>query len=219
MARGISRRRLGLLWGAVTAAIAWLALGGLLVILIGGSRARGDGVLAALGIYLSYFTTISNLMVAIGLTCRLLAPRARGGRFFARPSITAATAVYIATVAIVYTVMLRNLWHPQGWLNVVDHLLHDVVPVLYLVHWALMTPKGHLRWTRAIVWLAFPLGYLVCVLVRGAGLGRYPYAFLDVGQLGPAGVLASVGVLTLLFLAVGLLVIAIDRRLARAATS
>jgi hypothetical protein len=214
---GRRHRRIDRLWAAVTAAAGSLALAMLLVVFVQGSVARGHGALAGVVVFFSYFTTLSNLLVAASLTFRLLAPRSRPGIFFARSSITAATAVYITTVAVVYSVALRHLWHPVGLMNVIDHLLHDVVPLLYVGHWIIMAPKGRLPWTSALAWLGFPLAYLLCVLARGAGGGVYPYPFLDVGKLGSARVFTNVVAMTMVFLFVGLVIVAVDRRLARPA--
>jgi hypothetical protein len=211
---GVRLRRIDGLWAATTAILGLLALAALLVVFVHGSHTRGHGAVAGVVFFLSYFTTLSNLLVAAGLTFRLMAPGSRVGGFFARSSVTAATAVYITTVAVVYTVMLRSLWHPTGWMNLIDHLLHDVIPILYVGHWIIMAPKGHLPWTSAVTWLGFPLAYLICVLVRGARGGSYPYPFLDVARLGSGRVFINVLAMTLVFLIVGLVIVALDRRLA-----
>jgi hypothetical protein len=207
-------RRIDGLWAATTASLGLLALTALLIVFVRASHARGHAAIAGVVLFLSYFTTLSNLLVAAGLTLRLIAPRSRAGGFFGRSSVTAATAVYITTVAVVYSVMLRSLWHPTGWMNVIDHLLHDVIPVLYLGHWIFMAPKGHLPWRSAVTWLGFPLAYLICVLVRGAQGGSYPYPFLDVARVGSGRVFMNVLAMTLVFLIVGLVIVAVDRRLA-----
>jgi hypothetical protein len=49
------------------------------------------------------------------------------------------------------------------------------------------------------------------VLARGAVSGLYPYPFVDVNVLGYGGVLVRAAVLFLVFLGMGLLVVAVGR--------
>jgi hypothetical protein len=111
--------------------------------------------------------------------------------------------------------LLRQLWNPQGAQWVADVLLHDVIPVGYVVYWLLFAPRAGLRWKDAVAWLAYPAVYLVYVLARGAVSGLYPYPFVDVNVLGYGGVLAHAVVFLLVFLGMGLLVLAVGRRTRR----
>jgi hypothetical protein len=196
------------------AALAWFGLAVQYAIVLAGSGARG--VLAStVNGYLAFFTITTNLLIAVGLTCWVLAPRSRAGAFFARPGTTAATALYVTVVALVYSLMLRRLWDPTGWQKVADVLLHDLVPPAYLACWALLMPRGPLRFTAAFPWLAYPAAYFAFTLVRGAWGGRYPYPFLNVARLGYGLVFANAGVLLLVFLLLGLGFVALDRALYR----
>ena len=123
----------------------------------------------------------------------------------------AATAVYIAIVGMVYQLLLRQLWNPQGAQWVADVLLHSVVPVGYVVYWLLFAPRAGLSWKDSVTWLIYPGVYLVYVLARGAVSGIYPYPFVDVNVLGYGGVVARAGLLLLVFLGMGLLVVAVGR--------
>jgi len=64
-------------------------------------------------------------------------------------------------------------------------------------------------------WLAYPFAYLVYTMVRGRIVGTYPYPFLDVTALGYGHVLADAFGLMVVFLGIGLLIIALSRRRAR----
>jgi hypothetical protein len=205
-------------WAAVTALLAWFAIALQLGLVLDANLALGKGVLATVVAFLSYFTITTNLLVAAGLTWRLLAPHSPAGRFFAHPSTTTATALYIVVVAIVYAVMLRNLTHPQGWDRCADQLLHQVVPALYLTHWIVWAPRGYLPWRAALTWLLYPLLFLAYTLARGALIDRYPYPFMDVAQLGYRRVLINAAVLAVVFALLGLAFVAADRGLARRST-
>jgi hypothetical protein len=156
--------------------------------------------------YFSFFTILTNLLVALVFTA--VAMRAAA---FSSPSVQGGTAVYIAIVGIVYQLLLRQLWNPQGAQLLADMLLHAVIPLGYVVYWLIFAPRTGLRWMDAVVWLVYPGVYLIYVLARGAVSGLYPYPFVDVNVLGYAGVLARAAVLMAVFLGMGLLLVAVSR--------
>jgi hypothetical protein len=200
---------------AAIAALAWFGLVVQYAIVILAALERGRSPLLATINYFGFFTILSNLLIAVGLSCWVLGPRSRAGAFFAHPATTAATALYIVIVALVYSLLLRRLWNPQGWQKAADLVLHDIVPVAYVALWALLLPKGALRWTTAFKWLAFPAVYFTYALVRGAWIGGYPYPFLNVARFGYPRVLLNGAVLLVLFLLLGLAFVAVDRALHR----
>jgi len=161
--------------------------------------------------FISYFTILSNLgVVLVTLTFAL-----RRGGIFSRADARGVVALCIGVTGIVYTAILRHLWSPQGAQWWADSGLHYAVPLLYVLWWVFLSPHAGLAWTSTLRWLVFPAVYTVWVFVRGAWVHEYPYPFLDVDQLGWSRVLVnSVGVLVL-FVVVGLLLVAIDRLLAK----
>ena len=195
----------------VTASAAWFALSLQVPLTMGASIANGMSVIAGILTYLSFFTLLTNLIVAVVLTVSLLTPKSRWGRFFAHPSIATATALYIAMVGAVYSFLLRNLWDPEGLSKVADIILHDVVPVLYVVFWILFVPKSGLRWRDPLAWAIYPIIYLVWILARGAISGHYPYPFVDVSRLGYPLALRNSVVLLTIFLVTAFAVVGIAR--------
>jgi hypothetical protein len=193
------------------AVIAWLAVA--LQIFLTTEAVMRDGFSALYGIVkaLSYFTILTNLLVAVVATSALTARAAEN--FFTRPSTMSATAVYIAVVGIIYSLLLRALWEPSGLQLAVDVALHDAVPVLYVAYWVLYVPKGSLRWFDALRWLLYPLAYVLYTVVRGELTGDYPYPFANVAQLGYATVLANTALLLVVFFVLGLICVAAGRAL------
>ncbi len=96
--------------------------------------------------YFSFFTILTNLLIALVFTAIAFGPEAGWGQWFRSPSVQAATAVYIAIVGIVYQLLLRQLWNPQGAQWVADVLLHSVIPIGYVVYWLLFGPRTGLNW-------------------------------------------------------------------------
>ena len=167
---------------AVIAVVAWCAL--LLQLFLMVRNADQGAELRAVVNYFSFFTILTNLLVAVGTSFPILASRSAAGRFFLRPSTQSAIAVYIAVVGITYTLLLRHLWNPQGVQKIADVLLHDVVPVLYVAFWAIFVPKAALRWSDTVRWLAYPVVYMVYTLAHGLVSNWWPYYFIDVSALG-----------------------------------
>jgi hypothetical protein len=196
---------------ALGALLGWFALLLQLYLILAQSPAGALAMVGTVITYLSFFTILTNFLVALVFTAAVLGPASGWGQFFRRPSVQAGSAAYIAIVGIVYRLLLRQLWNPQGMQWVADVILHDVIPVGYVLYWVLFAPRTELRWRDALGWLVYPTVYAVYVLARGAVSGLYPYPFMDVNVLGYGGVLVHAAVFLLVFLGMGLLVVAVGR--------
>ncbi|RXZ42576.1 Pr6Pr family membrane protein [Crenobacter cavernae] len=196
----------------------WFALGLQLYHGVAAGLAQGVPWPISVFNFFSYFTILTNLLLAAGLTLPLLFPDRRFSRFLGRPAARSASLTYIAIVGVVYELLLRELWHPTGLQWLADLMLHDAIPLGYFVYWVLYVPPARLRWHDALRWLAYPAAYLGYTLLRGTFLGHYPYPFLNVLHLGYEGVLLNSAFLAMAFFAMGSLVVALDARLKAART-
>lgn len=176
---------------------------------------QAGSFLAGVWLLLGFYTILTNLLVAMALTATAIGPTGAVTRFFVRPGVQTALAMSITIVGLIYNVLLRGLWHPEGWQLLADVIVHDVMPVLYLVYWWLAVSKRDLRWHQVLVWQSYPAAYFLYVLLRGARDGWYPYPFLDVRTLGYPGVLIDACFVLLAFIAVGLVLVALGRWQAR----
>lgn len=161
--------------------------------------------------FISYFTILCNLTVAISLTTKITLPNTSIGRYFSLVTVLTGIALNIFIVGLVYNTVLRGIWEPKGWQLVADNLLHVIVPVLYVLHWIVFVPKGTLKWKDGIAWAYFPLLYLVYSLIRGHFVGWYPYPFLNVSEFGYAQVFINAGFVVIAFLFFGAVLIGLDR--------
>lgn len=159
--------------------------------------------------FFSYFTILTNIIVAICLSFILLKSSSAVGNFFSKPSTQTAIAMYIFVVGVVYNLILRKLWSPQGLQLFVDNILHSIVPLLYLIYWLIFVPKEKLRFIVAVNWLLYPALYFIWVLIFGAFSSFYPYPFIDVNILGYSKMFLHAGVLMIAFLGLGFIAIAI----------
>jgi len=214
---GISRPPLPLFWQRICSLTGFIiVLSGLTIqscIVIDTFSPRGYGPVAMLLKMLSYFTILTNLLVAASHGIALTAPESRPGRWLMRPAFSSALLLYTTLVGSLYLLLLSPFLHLQGWQWVANAMLHYITPLLYLIFWLLFVPKEPLPWRLALVWLAYPLGYLLWVLGRGALLGDYPYFFINPLRQGYGRTLACAGLLGIVFLLAGFAVIAGNRAL------
>jgi hypothetical protein len=198
---------------AVISIIAWLAvllqIGLVLRVMLSTGQSPVTGFINTL----SYFTVLTNLLVAIIMTASLFLGQT--GSLLARPVTMSAMALYIFVVGLTYSLLLRHVWEPTGLQLVADVALHDVIPVLYVLYWLIFVPKGTLRWHQPVYWMIYPTLYFTYAMLRGGYTGKYAYYFIDAGTLGYPKVFAIAVMFVAMFYILGLLVVAIDRWMGR----
>jgi hypothetical protein len=193
----------------VTALVALAAVLLQLMLIVGKMTDEGATVIQAVWRFFGFFTILTNIAVAAVATAMAFAPASR----WAGPRARLAAATAIIMVGTVYSVALRALWSPTGWQAVADHALHDATPPLFLLSW-ILSAHGALAW-RDVIWaLTGPLAYCVYALVRGSYDGWYAYWFLDGSALALSQLAINILALVAAFLAIALILISIDKRLA-----
>ncbi|EJM76663.1 Pr6Pr family membrane protein [Pseudomonas sp. GM55] len=209
----VARRR----FVAIAAFLGWAGLSIQLYLIFYSRWTLAASLTGGLVSFFSYFTVLSNTLVATVLTCETTSRESAARRWFLQPSVSSGVAVSIAVVGLAYSLLLRHLWHPEGWQWLADELMHDVMPTLFLIYWWCCVPKGRLRLGHIALWAIYPLLYFAYALLRGHLLATYPYPFIDVEKLGYPQVFINAGGLLVGFLLIALLVIGLDRwRAARA---
>lgn len=166
-------------------------------------------------VFLSYFTTFTNLIVIV-MAGALLFGRGRLHNWFKSPAVQAACCLYIAFVGLAFWFLLGGPTYVQTALDWLPEITaHSLSPILGAIFWYRCVPKGQMAWRHAVLWLAYPIAYLVYWLFRGPRVGYYPYFFIDVDALGYGGVAVWSGALIVAFLVLGTLMWLIDRWQAR----
>ena len=198
-------------FAAVAAFIGWAAL--VLQLVLSIELATTAGRSAAWGVlnYLSFYTVLTNFLVAFALTAA--ATRAQGAfwRFFRRPGVATAIAASIAVVGLSYHFLLRNIWDPQGLLWLCNALLHYVMPVLFLVYWWIGVPARGVAYRNIPTWWIYPIAYLVYSLARGVVEGVYPYPFIDASTIGYPRLAVNALALLIVFTLIAALLVALGR--------
>jgi len=174
------------------------------------SMQAGRGLFASIVFYFSFFTILTNILVVLIYLGALI----RGQRWlvlFRRPRTRATAAAAITLVMGFYALVLADIWKPEGLFWLCDVALHYVAPVLYLLWFAGWNRSGTLRWAAIPQMLAYPLVYLVYVMLRGVVVGEYPYPVLDAMTLGYTRVTINILGLLIVFLALCAAAVTIDR--------
>lgn len=161
--------------------------------------------------YFSFFTILTNIIVALCATALVLRPKSGWVMFFLSPKTLTGITIYITVVGLVYNIILRQLWNPQGLQRWVDELLHTIIPILFILFWAIWVTKRELQWKDILSWLIYPFLYTIFILVRGAFSGFYPYPFIDVNKLGYNKALLNSGGLVVVFLLFSILTVVIGK--------
>lgn len=142
--------------------------------------------------FFSFFTVESNIFAAIVLLISayvsLKGKPSRRLEYF-----RGAATLYMIVVGVIYFLLLRDTTatvnSPLPW---VSFILHYLFPIYIVLDW-IISPLAHtLRFKKALLWLIFPLAYLVYSLIRGSIVGWYPYQFLNPhGLTGTPGVIGT----------------------------
>ncbi len=210
-------KKLKIAYATLAALIVWGALG--LQFYISVQLYMSQGISFAGGVIqvLSFFTILTNILVAVDYTFTAISPNSKPGKFFSSTSTLTATAVYIGIVGFIYNLVLRNQWNPQGWFKVADTLLHTTSPILFVAFWLIFVPKENLKWQLTYKWLLFPFLYLIYCLMRGQITGLYPYFFVDVAKFGYKQTAINCSLVLLAFVSFALVFISISRLLSKEA--
>lgn len=147
--------------------------------------------------FFSFFTILTNLLVAIYFTLVTLKSKSSSLSVLHKPGTLTAITTYITIVGLVYQIILRHLWQPKGLQIIVDELLHTLIPLIVIIYWYLYENKSLVTYKNIPKWLIYPLIYLVCILIRGKFSNFYPYPFINVTNLG----LLKVGINSILLMA------------------
>lgn len=155
----------------------WFALLGFVAVLFQFLHLMQNVPGAKAGNYFSYFTIESNIIAFITLgIAGWFAWEGESPRWL--ELLRGAATVYMTITGITYSLLLSDIDvnTPIPWINVV---LHYTVPTIIVIDWLVDLPKTRIPIKTSLLWLAFPLLYLVYSLVRGPIVDWYPYPFLD----------------------------------------
>lgn len=171
-----------------------------------------------------FFTFQSNIAVGLVMAWAGLATLLRG---IQPPAwLKGCLTLYICITGLVANFILHIQPGPPYVLNIpTSTMVHIIVPIMALIDFLFFDAHRRMKWHYSLTWLIyFPL-YLGFVLVRAsiwpnAGPGHdslttssYPYNFIDVSQIGWAQLGINICIYLAAFLALGLIIVGLDRAL------
>ena len=160
----------------------------------------------------SYFTNLSNLIVAIVLTMLARNPDRSGGLWSA---IRMDSLVMISITGLIYAIVLAPDAQVEGLDIIVNSIKHYIVPVMTVFLWLLVGPRRQLTFVSVFTALIIPITWAVYTLIRGQFIDAYPYGFINVAVYGMPEVLINIAGVAVLGTVIGLLFWAVDRLLGR----
>ncbi len=155
--------------------------------------------------FFSYFTILTNALVALYFLAASLGTTTKLGRFAGRAEVGTAVTVYILVVGVVYQAVLRGLVPLSEWGRVADNIIHGLVPLYMLGYWLWFVSGRPVKLRTLPYWLVYPAVYLAYTLWHGLATRFYPYPFVDVEALGYRQVLVNSMLVLLVFLLLSLL--------------
>lgn len=151
--------------------------------------------------YYSFFTVLSNIMLAIGCAILIFKPKC-STTWFRVIRLCGLSGILIT--AIVYNIVLRPIHHPVPimLLQVANECLHVIIPALGMLTWLIYGPFPRID-LKTIFYSFLVLSmYGVYIFVRGYLTGLYPYPFINVNQIGYEKALLACLAIVVLFLGI-----------------
>ncbi|WP_309116076.1 Pr6Pr family membrane protein [Saccharothrix sp.] len=199
-------------WFGFTALVVLVGLVVQIVVTAGINSGRFPDLGSRLFTLFSYFTIQSNVLVLI--TSALLAANPdRPSTLFRTLRLDGVLA--IAVTGVVFHLVLKGLFELTGAAAFADFLLHTMSPVLCVVGWLAFGPRGAINGRVIGCSVVLPLAWLAFTLVRGAVIDWYPYAFVNVTELGYGRVLVNCTAVAVLFLGLAAGALWLDRLMSR----
>jgi hypothetical protein len=217
----------------VNAALAWTAVGVSLSMalsgyyvdtvnpakatLLGNTAAGVDTPLERFLDWITYFTILSNIVVAVVVTVLALRPAVftssgRSGGVWR--ALRLDSVLMISITGVVYNLLLAS-GGKTGWDFVSNALLHVLTPIVTVVVWLIAGPRGLIHAGTIPSALVLPLLWAAFALVRGAAIGAYPYPFLDVATNGLGAVLGFIAGIVAVAVALAFALMGIDALIRR----
>lgn len=157
-----------------------------------------------------FFTVLSNLLLAATNAVLVVDPRRRTPLF---SGLRLSGVLSMIVTGVIFHLALRGLHDLHGTAAAADFLLHSVSPVMAVLGWLVVGPRGVV--SRRVVGLTmiYPIVWLIATLIRGAIVNFYPYPFLDATTHGYLKVAVNCALVAILLLGLAIGAAALDRLL------
>ncbi|MDU1891023.1 MAG: Pr6Pr family membrane protein [Dysgonomonas sp.] len=197
------------------------------------------GLLIQLGVFtgtffvssLNYYTILSNILCVAYFTLRLrfdyvVTENTKFRDFLMSPLVKYSVTMCITLTFLVYHFMLAPLEASKGGVDMFtfgNYIVHYIIPVMTIIDFLIFdTQRDSLKWYAPFVWIIVPVIYFIFIIIRAPFFGNigdtssaYPYEFIDFSIQPVSAVLVTVVVLVAIFIAIGYVLLFLDRILRR----
>lgn len=174
-----------------------------------------SGFLAGIKSY-RYYTMQTNLLAAIWLTLAVIFHFNSNRLKKVEGALKGGITIYILITFLGYAIMLSSLYKPTTPYGIFTNLvIHYLVPIAFVIDWVFTVKKVKYRWVNLVLWIIYPILYIVLSILHGKFLGSYLYPFLNIDTMGLGYYFLALGILVIVFLASGSLLILINRAVIR----
>lgn len=136
--------------------------------------------------FFCYFTNQSNLLVALFFVVdAFLQWRGRPLSRNIYDRTRGALILYMSMTTSIYWLFLHHLIHfTSSAAAVANMFLHSGALAFLVMDWFWDRPETRMCKRFFVIWLLYPLGYGVLIMLLGSMRAWYPYPFLNIDQLG-----------------------------------
>ncbi|MGN0822926.1 MAG: Pr6Pr family membrane protein [Candidatus Gallimonas sp.] len=175
------------------------------------------------GEFYIYYTNLSNDICMGAMFATLFqtvgrAKRKEDGCCETAPIFHFLCVIMILVTFLVYNILLaKEKTAVEYFTSLSNLIMHLILPVMFVLNWALFYRHSCLKWYHPLLCLIMPLAYVAFIFVRAAILQgnaeatKYPYFFLNAENLGWGGVIAWIAVLIAVFVGIAYLLYGADR--------
>ena len=121
------------------------------------------------------------------------------------------TTPIIALTFLAYGILLGEPGTLSFWNALGNICYHVTCPLLFILDTLLFDEHKSVGYLDPLLSIILPLIYVVVIEIMGAKTGRYPYFFLDKGELGMGGLMMWIGILLSLFIVLGYILFVYDK--------
>ena len=176
-----------------------------------------------------HFTNISNFFCIGVMLAELIqtAKKKEDSFVTAAPVLKFVGMLGILLTFLVFNIMLAGAEGRDPQLNwrIGSLAFHVVLPIMYIADWFLFYERKNCKWYYPLASVGFPLAYVIFIFIQAVIMKFdtsvlipgtttpliYPYFFVNLDTQGVGGVLKWIVILLVASIAVGYLVVGLDR--------
>ncbi len=170
-----------------------------------------------------YYTNLSNYICLIFMFAELrntikISANKKDTYCDFMPLLKFTSVIMILITFLVYNILLAKSFTVVEYFTSFYNLtFHVVLPLMFIADWFIFYERGKVKWFYPLSCVVFPLVYVAFIMIRAAILNwdknklLYPYFFLNVEEIGIAGVAIWIVILFVVFLGIGYLLLILDK--------